>query len=762
MVRIVFSLAALSTLMAEAGSLVLADRHLPVSYAIILNGAEAPSRRYAATELHDWTERLTGVKLPVLREPKEGMHSIFLDLPSADDDLGEEGFKLKAAANDLHIVGGKRGILYGVYELLETYGGIGWYASWRTVVPKSDRLAIPEDLDVTQKPAFCLRSRSWYDPSRNPDFACRIRMNGKHQFEKPGAFEEKHGGCGWRIGDRGCCHTLAGLLPLGVYGKIHPEYYAEINGSRRVVGKVQPCLTNPDVLRIVTSNLLERIRRDPTAECFDVSQNDYPNFCTCEKCKAIDDEEGSHSGTMIRFVNAVAEAVEKEFPEKLICTLAYRYTRKPPRHVKPRRNVLIRLCPIECDFSAPLGTSRYHENIAFERDLAEWAKISSNLYVWDYSTNFNNYLHSFPNARVLLANMRKFRDYGARYLLEQGASLGLHADFGELKVWLIAKGMWNPDRDTDELIDRFMNGYYGAAAPYARACFDLLNAQPTDTAKFPALIYESAWDRRRLSDEVLERAAELWERAADVVKDDPECLHNVKMSAAGVSYTQLERMVAGVKRFWITRDPGRFVSDSRLPKMVDRMRRFEQDSGGVFRYAEGSGMNASVSNRWQVALETKVSGEVADRIVIGTEGLELERPGKFGISVADPKAKGGRAFKIFSTQYGWCLRFRFRYLAYDSGVKYFVRIHAKAQKTGTDGEIFSAGLYDSYQKTPNIAERKFSTRDMSDDYAWYDIGSLAPSDAAIVWLSAAEPPKNNNPYAAKSFMIDSIEISRVE
>ena len=53
---------------------------------------------------------------------------------------------------------------------------------------------------------------------------------------------------------------------------------------------------------------------------------------------------------MIQFVNRIA----REFPDKQISTLAYQYTRKAPKTFIPEPNVLITLCSIECDRSAPI------------------------------------------------------------------------------------------------------------------------------------------------------------------------------------------------------------------------------------------------------------------------------------------------------------------------------------------------------------------------------------------------------------------------
>ena len=70
---------------------------------------------------------------------------------------------------------------------------------------------------------------------------------------------------------------------------------------------------------------------------------------------------------VLQLVNRVAEAVEKEFPDKAVETLAYQWTRQPPKTMRPRPNVIIRLCSIECCFSHPLATCDSPANRTFRR-----------------------------------------------------------------------------------------------------------------------------------------------------------------------------------------------------------------------------------------------------------------------------------------------------------------------------------------------------------------------------------------------------------
>ena len=111
----------------------------------------------------------------------------------------------------------------------------------------------------------------------------------------------------------------------------------------------------------------------------------------------LEEEEGSPAGPLLHLVNYVAAKVGKQYPHVAIDTLAYQYTRQPPRHVKPLPNVIVRLCSIECDFAHPLTAK---SNRTFAEDIRGWSKLCRRLYIWDYTTNFGHYIQPHPNLRV--------------------------------------------------------------------------------------------------------------------------------------------------------------------------------------------------------------------------------------------------------------------------------------------------------------------------------------------------------------------------
>ena len=210
--------------------------------AVTLPDDPRPSETYAAAELKAWTAKL-------------GEKDVAAEI-ARDDSLGEDGFRLRVADGRLTVSGGKRGVLYGVYEALERFGGIRWLSLSTTVVPEKGGFKLPASLDEVQKPAFELRQPLWYDAMKNPDLAARLKLNSSQ-------LQERHGGCS-HLFDTVLrnCHTFLRLISPEEYFGAHPEYFSEVNGKRRKEYS-QLCLTNPDVLRIVTEKVIERIEANP-------------------------------------------------------------------------------------------------------------------------------------------------------------------------------------------------------------------------------------------------------------------------------------------------------------------------------------------------------------------------------------------------------------------------------------------------------------------------------------------------------------------
>ncbi|MBA4057884.1 MAG: DUF4838 domain-containing protein, partial [Marivirga sp.] len=292
---------------------------------------------------------------------------------------------------------------------------------------------------------------------------------------------------------------------------------------------------NPEVLDITVQNLRRKIAQNPGALYWSVSQNDNKDYCTCDDCKAIDDREGSPSGSIIHFVNQVAD----QFPDKMISTLAYEYGRHAPRMLRPRDNVNIMLCSIEAFRHKPITDDE--RSADFVKDVEDWGKISKDIIVWDYVIQFNNLISPFPNLHVLKPNIQFFAKHGVNAMFEQG-NREVGGEFAELRAYLISKLLWNPEANADTIMNDFLRGYYGKAAKPIRHYIDEMKTALL-TSLQPLRIFGTPNEAATsyLTPELITRYEVLFDEAEKSVAGDPEVLERVKIARLPLEFAIMEQ-----------------------------------------------------------------------------------------------------------------------------------------------------------------------------------------------------------------------------
>ncbi len=504
-------------------------------YAIVIPDEATTPERNAALELSLCLHRITGETIPVVAESMAATpHAIYVGkcrqsekiAPIDYAKLGTEGIRLYAKDGDLVLTGGsKRGTVYAVFTFLEDYAGCRWFAEDCVVIPEHKDFRIPE-IDVEFVPPLEYRHCN-YVCARNVRFAVANKENGQY-------IPEEWGG---RVSYNGFVHTFLDLVPLEVYASTHPEYYAEVDGKRVLTRSTQLCLTNPDVLKVVIEAVRKRLRQTPDA-IVSVSQtdnNDY--YCRCKTCTELAEKEGSQAGPMIHFVNAVARAVKDEFPNAAIDTLAYGYTRKPPKHVKAEPNVIVRLCSISCCFSHPFEGDT-GPNVSFVEDLKRWGECCHRLYIWDYVINYKHVVLPFPNFHTIEPNIQFLIKNHAVSVFEEANYFSRGGEFEHLRSYIAIKCLWDPNFDVEKGIREFTDAYYGAGAPFIRDYIEMMTEHVKNRKDDHMRIYcipEQHFNDKALMD----RALDCFVKAEKAVADDPVRLARVQGAKLPVMYVRL-------------------------------------------------------------------------------------------------------------------------------------------------------------------------------------------------------------------------------
>ncbi len=510
-----------------AGEVVLVKEGKPVRSIRLATNATVIEKN-AAVELQRWIEQITSAHLAITAA--DSGPSVRLQTESA---LGEEGYRIAIEGDDLVLAGGTgRGVVNAVYALLEEDLGCRFYTNDSIKLPKGRTLSV-RPVPRTFVPKLRLRD-PFYTAVFNETWSLRNRTNAPYATVK-----EEYGG---HIDYGGLfVHTEATLLPPDKYFKEHPDYFA-LNAAGKRYTK-QLCPTHPEVAKIVTAAVLDVLERNPHTEIVSVSKNDSPGdqICYCDRCRKIREAEGGEMGCQLVLVNAVAEAVEKKYPHLVIDTLAYLDTLQPPKHARPRRNVVIRLCNDAVGaWSHPFTPA---EKCEVARTVENWSKVHDRFYIWDYNANFAHYLAPMPNIDVMAANIRYWVKNHAEGVMLEGGNCG-PAEADEMKAWVASKLLWDPSRDEKALVQDYICGHYGTAAPELAEYEQLLNSlrqtHAAEMASPPAGI-NYTMDAPFLTKDFVENATAIFAQARKLAAGDEQILRRVERAELPVLYVKCWR-----------------------------------------------------------------------------------------------------------------------------------------------------------------------------------------------------------------------------
>ncbi len=518
-------------------------------YTVVHASDAAPAEMTAVKELVRYIGLITGSEPAVTddasapacaREIVVGRTS--RDIPrvaACRDTLGGEGFAILWDGPRVFVTGSGenygRGTLYGAYELIRDFG-CEFYATDTETVPSDPSLRVPKR-DRVEKPVFEYRDVYW-SAVWDKEISAKLHRNGNLADQLP----KEYGGGIFYAGPR-FVHSFIALVPPEEYFATHPEYFSEIDGVRTARYLYsQLCMTNEDVFRISLAKVREWLAEKPDARIVSVSQNDSfvnESYCTCPSCQAIIDEEGSPMGPLLRFVNRIADSVKVDRPEVAVDLLAYQYSLKPPVKTVPRENVIVRYCTGGCNGHS---IAECPNNAGAKQRIEDWNRICDRIYIWDYTTDFAQYLCPFPNFYTLKDNINFFKDNGVKGVFEQGMYQGgVSGEFGELRAYVLAKLLWDPSLDTDTLIDAFMAAYYGPGAPKVREYFNWMHRVVAEDGRHFFVVVNCAdLYKDLISDGDLAMLDGLWQEAVDACAPDSKEQRHVR--AAQLSWRFYKKM----------------------------------------------------------------------------------------------------------------------------------------------------------------------------------------------------------------------------
>lgn len=727
----------------DSKQMVFVENGQPKSVIVTLDAQLSPSEKTAVKELQSYVKQMSGATLEVVAPDKvpAGMFQIVLGQATVKslypkeslEGLGTDGFILKTVNNALLIAGGElRGTMYGAFDLLEKFG-VRWWSYDATDVPSNKTLSL-ESLDSRQVPILEYRDPLFFNPAKPPagqtlaHFKAHNKINGfmwrkplveyggKYEFDK---FDHNH---------------VDLLGPENTFEK-RPELYAVVAGKPN---KGQVCLSKPEVYDLMLANVRKFLTEHPENSLVFVGQEDNQSYCRCEQCAAIAEAEGTNGAANFLLANKIAEVVEKEFPGKYVATFAYTWSRKPPKTIKMRDNVIILLCSIECDFNRPISEKSTKENKEFCEEIETWSTLAKKLFIWDYVVDFDQILLPFPNLDSLVPNIKFFTDHHAVGILEQGFNFTDGGEFAKIREWVLAKGLWNPNADGQALIKEFVNGYYGAAGKYVQEYIDALHAPGRKNTAMLAGCY-SGLDAAWLNPETIADCEASLRKAEEAVKDNPELLKRVKCAHLPIWYVLLKKgpqsktwaatsaKVGGLNIVDIAKNFTETVQENNI-KLVGEREVIDGFLGWVNDYA------AQAATAVPLPPELKGVDPKSYRLI---QACQMDKRGRFW--KADPAASDGWMQEV--TIVGWTT---YIWLSPTEdvivGKKYKIFARVKASAPRTEGTAFQCGIYYKDAKEKIFPLTKIPASALPDDqYHVVEIGEFKAPEKGELWFALDKP-----------------------
>ena len=381
-----------------------------------------------------------------------------LGLKPSLEETGIDGFKIAVKEDNVFICAyASEGVIYGVYKFLEKTIGAEFFGYDEYVIPKYETAELPQE-EIMEKPDIDTRVRE----------VCYTIYDTK--TERRWGFNTSNGRewVTW-------AHTHFNLIPKDKFWFTHRDFYSP-DGT-------QLCLSNlalvPEMVKSVTARLTpERFEKSDVLFVM-VGHEDVNTFCNCPRCEEQKKKYGGNSGVMMRFINAVADGVntfvEEKYPDKIVklITFGYGQTLLAPvtenengtfspvdDSVVAHKNVGVMLAPLGSDWAHSLVDKKYNEKT--RTALLGWQAVKPELFIWTYDGIFDDSFIYMDNFARLSESYRIFYGCGATYLYDEG-----HQERGypflDMRSYIRGKLMWDLDADIDELVARFMKGYYKQA-----------------------------------------------------------------------------------------------------------------------------------------------------------------------------------------------------------------------------------------------------------------------------------------------------------
>lgn len=495
------------------------------TYALVVPETSSSLIDFAVEEFNTLLSDVSGVELAIVKDNAElpvgvrnyislGKTSNLANANTSTDytALGEDGFAVTNVDGNIYVdANTDRGVLWGVYELLERYAGVRFLSQSYTYAPDKDIVKFDFE-DFTCVPEF--EQRDILAGHQNTS-------NYYYRITRYGEF----GNTDWTswATELGNIHTITDYYVLpSVWKASHPEFFSSYTNDK--VEREDVCWSNGitdsgeldtsmevSVASIVIDKIIEQLKLTPDKEFFMLGIADQWNAqCKCDTCleRAVGSEGnwlgigkkdptwGSYAGVTTAFCNAVVDAVNDWIAsegatygidhEINVIEFAYYWSENAPvkksgntwvaynEIVRPNDNVYVRIAPLNANF---LYSYADNNNSKYRTIIEQWAAITDNLMLYDYAEKVNLFTTWLPTLTYIQEQAQYLKEKDFYYWMFEAdySNKGEGLWYMNLLTYVLQDLWWDVDADVDAIIDEFIELYHGdTASVYVKEFYNVM------------------------------------------------------------------------------------------------------------------------------------------------------------------------------------------------------------------------------------------------------------------------------------------------
>lgn len=355
----------------------------------------------------------------------------------------------------------------------------------------------------------------------------------------------------------------------------------------------QYCFSSPSTFEAVSNFIVDQHGvGDLDPKKFMIAPNDNDVVCTCSTCKQLGNLKTSATGAVTDLLNRLGN----RFPEHAFFTMAYRTTSNAPTAAMAQ-NTGVFVSTIDLPKSGQLDPKR-KEVQQFIGMLQDWKQKCPQLYIWDYISNFDDYLSPFPVLLRVQAQLPFFIEQGVTGIFQNGSGYD-YSPFDDVKTYVLSALMMNPNVPVQDLVERFYKRFYPVTGELLASYYLELEKNSAAKGKDIAIYtpFRHAIANYLDADNFMKFYQDLHDKEAMVMGEEKGKIA-ILLTAWSFSYLQVCYHQGFRGTHFVPDGPNAFKFDMKLDEALARLGTYQQYDE-LTKYKEAEGELSVYRKEWE-------------------------------------------------------------------------------------------------------------------------------------------------------------------